>query len=48
MVGDHVEASVEVTEVDGDRNRVTLACECKVGDKVVLDGEAKVLAPTKR
>ncbi|WP_342643039.1 MaoC family dehydratase [Rhodoligotrophos ferricapiens] len=43
--GDEVTASVEITEIDQRRRRVTLACEVKVGDVIVVDGEAKVLAP---
>jgi 3-hydroxybutyryl-CoA dehydratase len=44
--GDLVEASVTVAEIDYGKRRVTLACACKVGDKVVLKGEAVVLAPS--
>lgn len=44
--GDRVEASVTVREIDHGRRRVTLDCTCRVGDTVVLDGEALVLAPS--
>ena len=44
--GDRVEASVTVREIDHARRRVTLDCACRVGDTVVLDGEALVLAPS--
>ncbi len=47
LVGDTVDAQVEVTALDRGRKRVTLACVCKVGDKVVLDGEAEVMVPLK-
>lgn len=43
-LGDTVTVTVEITEIDQRRRRVTLACVAKVGDTVVLDGEAKVLA----
>ena len=44
--GDVVEAVVSVAEIDYAKRRVTLACACTVGDKVVLKGEAMVLAPS--
>lgn len=44
--GDMVEASVMVAAIDYGRRRVTLECECAVGDTVVLKGEALVLAPS--
>ena len=46
--GDRVEATVVVREIDHSRRRVTLDCACRVGDKVVLEGEALVLAPSRR
>jgi 3-hydroxybutyryl-CoA dehydratase len=45
--GDRVEASVSVTAIDHARRRVTLDCRCSVGDRLVLDGEAVVLAPSR-
>jgi len=47
FIGDTVTAEVEVTSVDARRRRVTLATRCLVGDKVVLRGEAVVLAPSR-
>ncbi|MDG4648304.1 MaoC family dehydratase [Roseibacterium sp. SDUM158017] len=44
--GDMVRAEVEVTDIDYGRRRVTLATHCRVGDTVVLKGEAVVLAPS--
>lgn len=44
--GDQVDASVTVRAIDHSRRRVTLDCTCRVGDTVVLDGEALVLAPS--
>ena len=46
--GDRVEAVVRVTGIDHKRRRVTLDCHCRVGDIVVLKGEAVVLAPSRR
>lgn len=43
--GDTVVARVEVTKIDTARKRVSLDCQCMVGDTVVLKGEAQVLAP---
>jgi 3-hydroxybutyryl-CoA dehydratase len=44
--GDTVRAVVTVKEIDYAKRRVTLDCQCLVGEKVVLEGEAKVLAPS--
>jgi len=46
--GDRVEASVTVAAIDHGRRRVTLDCACRVGDTVVLKGEALVLAPSRK
>ncbi len=47
-IGDTIRAEVEVTEVDGDRNRVTLATRCfNQEGKQVIDGEALVMPPKK-
>jgi len=46
--GDRVEATVSVTAIDHGRRRVTLDCCCRVGDLVVLEGEALVLAPSRK
>lgn len=44
--GDRVTASVTVAAIDHARRRVTLDCACRVGDRVVIKGEALVLAPS--
>lgn len=44
--GDMVEAVVEVLEIDYSRRRVQLKTEARVGETVVLKGEATVLAPS--
>jgi 3-hydroxybutyryl-CoA dehydratase len=46
-IGDMVEASVEVVELVEKGRRVKLACRCKVGDTLVLEGEALVKVPGK-
>jgi 3-hydroxybutyryl-CoA dehydratase len=46
-LGDLVVATATVTKIDQKRRRATMACECKVGDVVVLDGEAVGLVPSR-
>jgi 3-hydroxybutyryl-CoA dehydratase len=46
--GDRVEAEVSVTGIDLRRSRVTLDCRCRVGNTVVLKGDALVLAPSRK
>ena len=44
--GDAVEALVEVLSIDYSKRRVVLRTEARVGETVVLKGEATVLAPS--
>lgn len=46
--GDRVVADVTVAAIDPAKRRVTLECRCRVGDTVVLKGEALVLAPSQK
>ena len=46
-IGDTVEASVEIVELSEKGNRARLACRCKVGETIVLEGEALVKIPTR-
>jgi 3-hydroxybutyryl-CoA dehydratase len=46
-IGDTVEASVEIVELSEKGNRAKLACQCKVGETVVLEGEAMVKIPAR-
>lgn len=46
-IGDVVRATAAVTVIDERRQRVTLACACRVDDQVVLDGEAIVMVPAR-
>lgn len=45
--GDVVESEVEIITLDAIKGRVTLRTTCRVGGKLVVDGEAIVLAPRK-
>ena len=42
-IGDTVVAKVTVAEIDTAKRRVKFACECRVGDTVVIDGEAMIM-----
>ena len=46
-IGDTVHAKVTVKEVITDKARVVLDTVCTVGDKVVIDGEAMVMATSR-
>lgn len=46
-IGDVVEASVEVIELTEKGNRAKLRCECRVGEMLVLEGEALVKIPAR-
>ncbi len=46
-IGDVIRATVEVAELDAEKTRAVLACECFVDAKTVLDGEATVLVPSR-
>ncbi len=44
-VDDTVVTSVEIVELSERGRRAKLRCECRVGDKLVLEGEAEIKAP---
>lgn len=46
-IGDTVIATVEITELTEKGRRGKLRCECKVGDTLVLEGEAEVKVPAR-
>jgi len=46
-IDDTVDASVEITELSEKGRRAKLRCECKVGDVLVLEGEAEVKIPAR-
>lgn len=47
FVGDNVTVTVTVTEMNEKHRTVTMKCECHVGDKLVLDGQAKAMVPSR-
>jgi len=44
-IGDEVTARAEITAIDHDRARVTLATVCRVAGKAVVEGEATIMVP---
>lgn len=46
-LGSEVVASVTVAEINPEKKRVTLECEARIGDTLVVKGEAVVLAPVR-
>jgi len=46
--GDTVQARVTITEIIADKRRVALRTVCTVGDKIVIEGDALIMVPTKR
>ena len=42
-IGDEVVATLKVTGLDPDKARATLACDCAVNGKTVLEGEAVMM-----
>ncbi len=45
---DEVITTVEIIALDTEKSRATLYCMCKVGDTVVIEGEAMVLVPRRK
>lgn len=46
-IDDTVEVTVSVAELMPEKTRARLSCICRVGDEVVLDGEAWVKVPSR-
>jgi len=46
-IGDTVTAVCTVREIVLEKRRVTFDCVCKVGDTVVIEGEALVMPPAR-
>jgi 3-hydroxybutyryl-CoA dehydratase len=46
-IGDTVETTCTVREVNAEKRRVVFDCVCKVKDVTVVDGEALVMAPSR-
>jgi len=47
FIGDNVKVTATITELHEERRIITLSCECHVGDKLVLVGEAKAMVPSR-
>ncbi|HEY6579057.1 MAG TPA: MaoC family dehydratase [Rhizomicrobium sp.] len=47
-IGDSVTATCTVREVVTEKRRVVFDCTCKIGDTVVIEGEATVMPPARR
>ncbi len=48
LPGQFVTTTVLVTHIEYSNRRITLDCACKVDEKIVLAGEALVLAPSRK
>lgn len=46
-IGDTVTATCTVTEIIPDKKRAVLSTICKVGDTVVIEGEALIMVPSR-
>ena len=46
-IGDTVVARVEITNLDAEKKRATVTTTCTVGEKVVVDGEALMMVPSR-
>jgi 3-hydroxybutyryl-CoA dehydratase len=46
-IGDCVRAAAKVISLDRDKRRVSLACQASVDDRIVLEGEALVMVPSR-
>jgi 3-hydroxybutyryl-CoA dehydratase len=44
-IGETVDVEVTVAELIPEKQRARLSCVCRVGDEIVLDGEALVKVP---
>jgi 3-hydroxybutyryl-CoA dehydratase len=47
-IGDTVEASVTVADIVREKARIVLQTVCRVGETVVIDGDALVMVPARR
>lgn len=46
-IGDKVVTTVEVTEINTEKKRVSFKSRCRVGRTVVIDGDAQILVPSR-
>lgn len=45
--GDTVRASATITEIIARKRRVLFSCLCKVGETVVIEGDAQIMVPSR-
>jgi 3-hydroxybutyryl-CoA dehydratase len=46
-IGDTVTARCRVSEIEAERKRAKFVCECRVGDKIVIEGDAVLMVPSR-
>ncbi len=46
-IGDHVIATVKICDLIETRKRAIFTCYCKVGQKIVVEGEAVIMIPSR-
>jgi 3-hydroxybutyryl-CoA dehydratase len=46
-IGDEVTATVRISDLIENRKRAIFACACAVGDKIVVEGQAVILIPSR-
>ena len=46
-IGDEVVATVRISDLIEHRKRAIFSCACKVGEKVVVEGEAVIMIPSR-
>lgn len=46
-IGDHVETTVRISDLIEHRRRAIFTCGCAVDDKVVVEGEAVIMVPSR-
>jgi len=46
-IGDKVTARCTLTEIEAPKKRAKFTCECRVGDKIVIEGEAVLMVPSR-
>jgi 3-hydroxybutyryl-CoA dehydratase len=47
FIGDHVTATVRVSDLIAPRRRAIFTCSCAVGHKIVIEGEAVMMIPSR-
>ena len=47
VIGDHVTATVRISDLIEHRKRAIFSCTCSVGRKIVVEGEAVIQIPSR-